>query len=148
MSTRARTTRIEDALGRLATDPNVWIATASPEGEPHLVPLSLAWIDGDVVVSTPTDTPTVRNVRQTGRARLALDSTADVVMIDTNAIALVLDDATPELVADYARRVGWDPRDESGSWSLLRLTPTRVQSWNSVAEIAGRTIMRNGHWLE
>lgn len=112
------------------------------------MPLSLAWINGDVVVSTPTDTPTARNVRQTGRARLALDSTADVVMIDTTAVALLLDDASPELVAEYATRVGWDPREESGSWSLLRLTPTRVQAWNSVAEIAGRTVMRDGEWLE
>lgn len=69
----------------LALDANVWIATASPGGLAHMVPLSLAWIDDQIVVATPTDTVTARNVATSGQARAALDSADDVVIFDTDA---------------------------------------------------------------
>jgi hypothetical protein len=147
MATRTRIERIGDVLERLATEPNVWVATASPDGVPHLVPLSLAWIDERVVVSTPAATPTARNAAATGRARLSLDSADDVAIIDAAVTVVDLDAADPELVAVYAGRVGWDPRHEAGAWSLLTLTPLRVQAWSGVDEISGRTLMRNGEWL-
>jgi hypothetical protein len=144
---RTRSERMEAALGRLATEANVWLATASPAGVPHLVPLSLAWIDGAIVVATPTSSATVRNATSSGRVRLSLDSADDVVIIDTTAAASDTVDVEPALLARYVERVGWDPRNEQGSWSLLSLTPTRVQAWNGVNEIDDRTIMREGVWL-
>ena len=146
MPSRSSQQRQTDAVGRLASDPNVWIATASPLGIPHLVPLSLAWIDDRIVVSTPTDTPTVRNAVATGRVRAALDSAADVVVIDCEVREISLAEADAELLATYVARVGWDPRQEPGEWSLLLLTPMRVQAWNGVPEIEQRTIMKRGIW--
>ena len=43
-------------------------------------------------------------------------------------------------------RTGWDPRDEDVPHVYLIATPTSMQAWNSLAEIDGRTIMRNGQW--
>lgn len=138
--------RIEDVLRRLAVDDNVWVATASMDGVPHLVPLSLAW-DGEVIlVATPTDSVTVRNAVASGRVRATLDSAADVVIFDTEATVTSLEEAGADEMSVYVSRVGWDPRDQQGDWSLLELTPTRVQAWNSVGEIDGRTIMRDGAW--
>ena len=147
MPARSIEQRISAVLRRLKSEPNVWIATASPAGVPHLVPLSLAWANGEILVTSPSETPTVRNVAATGRARAALDSTEDVVIIEAAASAASLD-AVPEASMDfYVSTVGWDPRVESGNWSMLTLRPRLIHAWNGIGEIDGRTIMRRGEWL-
>ncbi len=147
MANRSTEQRIAETLRRLGSDPNVWIATASPAGVPHIVPLSLAWIEERILVTTPSDTPTVRNVAVTGRARAALDSADDVVIIEAAATAARLDGIAADLIDLYVSRVGWDPRLEPGDWSLLTLRPRLIHAWNGVGEIEGRTIMRAGEWL-
>jgi Pyridoxamine 5'-phosphate oxidase len=145
---RSASQRRTDAIGRLETDVNVWVSTASFDGSPHMVPLSLAWDGVNVLVATPSTTPTARNASVTSKARVALDDASDVVIIDATVIVtdfLNVEDGVAEL---YAKRVGWDPRVETGEWSLLTLAPTRVQSWNSVSEIKDRTIMRRGAWID
>ena len=147
MANRTSSQRVNDALRRLRTEPNVWIATASLEGEPHLIPLSLAWVGDAIVVATPTDSPTVRNAMASGKARATLDSANDVVIVDAEVQVAEIDLADPSVVDAYIGRVGWDPRDNLGTWSILTLIPKRVQAWNGVNEIQGRTIMRNGVWV-
>ena len=45
-------TRKADTLALLATPAiDVWVATASAAGAPHLVPVSLAWVEERVVVA-------------------------------------------------------------------------------------------------
>ncbi len=146
MPGRARPQRREDAIHRLETERNVWVSTASPTGQPHLVPLSLAWDGTRILLSTPTDTVTVRNVLSNGLARVALDSAADVVIIDTTVEVVDIAAAADATVHGYVERVGWDPRLEGGEWSLLVLTPVRIQAWQSVGEIERRTLMSDGEW--
>lgn len=146
MANRTRSQRRNDALQRFQTEPNVWVATASSAGEPHLIPLSLAWVGDAIVVATPTDSPTVRNAGASGKARATLDNADDVVIVDAQVRVQDIDRVELSVVEDYIGRVGWDPRKNPGEWSILTLTPTRVQAWNSVEEIRGRTIMRGGVW--
>jgi hypothetical protein len=148
VANRSRDERRADALRRLETDANVWVATAGPDGSPHLVPLSLVWDGTRVLVATPTATPTVRNAVASGRARLALDSADDVVLIEAAAEVVDFESADEALTKPYVERVGWDPRDEPGTWSLILLTPRVVRAWNGVFEIAERTIMRDGAWID
>lgn len=130
------------------SDHNVWISTASPDGIPHLVPLSLAWLDDTIVVATPSTTPTARNAAATGRARAALDSADDVVIFDADVETHAFNEASDALIDGYIERVGWDPRDNPGHWSLLVLRPRTAHVWNGPAEIDGRTIIRDSHWLD
>lgn len=148
VSNRTAAERIKSAKRRLGEDDNVWIATASMNGEPHLVPLSLAWDGEAILVATPANTPTACNAAASGHVRATLDSTVDVVLLLTDAVVTSFSQVSEKEAAIYVNRVGWDPRDEPGEWSLLRLTPSRVQAWNSVNEIDGRTIMRDGVWVE
>ena len=67
MTDRSTGERAALARMRLESEANVWIASASAAGIPHLVPLSLAWIDEHIVVATPSDTPTARNAAANGR---------------------------------------------------------------------------------
>jgi hypothetical protein len=147
MPNRPAAVRISDTLARLETASAVWIATASAAGRPHLVPLSLAWHEGSILVATPTDTPTARNVEETGRARASLDSANDVVIIAGPALAQDYADLDELTKADFVTQIGWDPASSPGEWSLLTLTPRLIHAWRDEPEIKGRTIMRRGVWV-
>lgn len=140
-------TRKADTLAVLATPAiDVWVATASSAGDPHLVPLSLAWVDERVVVAVEPSSVTARNLATSGTARLAVGPTRDVVMIDAglDRVVDVRDDAA--LGEAYAAQADWDPRASDG-YAFLVLRPVRVQAWREADEIPGRTLMRDGTWL-
>ncbi len=147
MTTRPTVDRVADAQRRLASDVNVWIATASPEGLPHLVPFSLGWDGAHIQITTPGSTVTARNVTATGRARASLDDADDVVILDGPARVQPIDDVDSVVLAEFVQRLGWDPADNGGDWVLITLTPERVLSWNCLDEGEGRVIMRHGAWL-
>ena len=147
VSPRDPQTRKADTLAMLATPAiDVWVASASAAGEAHLVPLSLAWVDERAVIAVPETSVTARNLTATGRARLAVGPTRDVVMIDAvlDRAAGVDDDAA--LGDAYAAQADWDPRGDSG-YVFLVLRPVRLQAWREANEIAGRTLMRDGAWI-
>lgn len=148
MAPRSTHERIAHARERLASEANVWIATSSRQGNPHLVPLSLAWIENRIIVTTPIGTPTASNAGTTRRARAALDGADDVVIIDAAVEVTALEQAEDALIERYIAAVEWDPRQEQGAWAVLVLSPQRTQAWNGPAEISGRTIMRAGQWLD
>jgi pyridoxamine 5'-phosphate oxidase-like protein len=147
MTNRPTSARISATLERLNSESNVWVATSSVSGIPHLVPLSLAWYDDVILVATPSNTPTARNILATGRARASLDSAEDVAIFETVAETTSFADASEGTKAAYVSRVGWNPNDEAGDWSLISLTPRLIHAWNGVAEIQGRTIMQDGEWI-
>ena len=131
----------------LATEAiDVWVATASLDGAPHLVPLSLAWVDERVAVAVPSGSVTARNVLASGRARLAVGPTRDVVMIDATLDRAVAVPDDPSLAEAYAAQADWDPRNDAG-YVFLVFRPQRVQAWREADEMPGRTIMSNGEWL-
>jgi len=144
---RDRATRRADTLAMLGTPAiDVWVATASAAGAPHLVPVSLAWVGERVVVAVEASSVTARNLAASGVARLAVGPTRDVVMIDAlleEAVDVAADDALGEA---YVRQADWDPRGDEG-YVFLTLRPVRVQAWREANEIPGRTLMRHGRWL-
>jgi general stress protein 26 len=141
--------RKTDVLAKLeARHADCWVASASPSGKAHLVPLSFAWDGERIVLATEQSSPTARNITASNRARLALGGTRDVVMIDATLHEVVdLERASPELGDSYARQADWDPRAARGRYVFLLLRPEGIQAWREVDEIAGRTIMRAGAWL-
>jgi hypothetical protein len=144
---RDRETRKADALSMVATPAiDVWVATASATGSPHLVPLSLAWVGERVIIAVDESSVTARNLAASGEARLAVGPTRDVVMIDAvleRAVGVAADEA---LGAAYVAQADWDPRRSPG-YVFLVLRPVRVQAWREVNEIVGRDLMRDGRWL-
>jgi hypothetical protein len=146
---RSAAERRRDAEAILsARHADCWIATASPTGDAHLVPLSLAWVDGRVVLITPEATATVRNVVAMRTARVAAGATRDVVMVDVELEASApLADTAPAVLEAFAGQADWDPRTNPEGMVALILRPVRVQVWREADEIAGRTIMRDGRWL-
>ncbi|WP_243058386.1 pyridoxamine 5'-phosphate oxidase family protein [Nocardioides sp. SR21] len=144
---RDAATRKADTLRMWATpEIDVWVATASPEGEAHLVPLSLAWVEERFVVALQASARTARDLRANGRARLAVGPTRDVTMIDAVLEREVPVSEDAGLGVAYAAQADWDPRGSDG-YVFLVLRPERVQAWREADEIAGRTVMRRRSWL-
>ena len=84
---------------------DTWIATASAQGEAHLVPLSLSW-DGSSILflATEVGSATARNVAATGGARLAVGSGQGVVLIHASAITVPCDEADESRCATFASK--------------------------------------------
>jgi hypothetical protein len=142
---RASAQRRADTLARLEGDADVWVATASAS-QPHLIPLSLAWDGTHVILATPAASPTARNAAASGTVRLALGPSRDVTVIDATAEVIPCPDAPAPVASCYTARTGWDPRDEAVPHVFLITTPRVMRAWKSVAELTGRTIMRDGRW--
>jgi hypothetical protein len=138
--------RRADTLARLAGDLDVWVATARGD-VPHLIPLSFLWDGARLLLATPDNSVTARNLRATGRARLSLGTTRDVVVIEGTAESLPVA-AVPAATADaFAARTGFDPRTEPVRMAFIWITPRRVQAWRGENELPGRELMRDGEWI-
>jgi hypothetical protein len=144
---RSRAQRRHDTEHRLAHDVDLWVASASPDGTPFLVPLSFDWDGEALLLATPAKSPTGRNLAATGTVRLALGHTRDVVMIDGDVDVRAMDELAQENGDRFAARAGFDPRPLATPYLWFRVTPRRIQAWREVDELSDRELMRNGHWL-
>jgi hypothetical protein len=149
MAPAARTPsqRKQDTLNRLDHDTDAWVATAGPaNGTPHLVPLSFLWDGVTILIATPSTSVTSRNLQATGKARLGIGPTRDLIMIEgTVHTAQAATGIPPETGDAFAAKTGFDPR-ELTDYLYFRIRPQRVQAWREANELTGRELMRNGRW--
>ena len=138
--------RKRDTLEQLRGAVDLWVASAGEDGDAHLVPLSYYWDGSTLTVATVRASRTARNLIRSGRARVALGPTRDVVIIDGSVEAIALG-ADPALEDAHARATGFDPRTLAAEYVYLRITPHAIQAWREENELAGRDVMRNGRWL-
>jgi len=138
--------RKQDSLGRLEQDDDAWVATASADGVPCLVPLSFVWDRGTLLLATRRTNPTAVNVTPTGQVRVTLGHTRDVVLIDGTAEMVEGTDLPAESGDAFAAKLDWDLRGRP-SWVYLRVTPYAVKAWREENELAGRQLMLDGKWL-
>ena len=138
--------RKADTLRMLESAMDVWVATSDENGEPRLTPLSFAWFREHVVLATPQDSPTGRNLARGGLIRLAFGASRDVVLMDGHA-TYYPNGFVPEDIANVFATKVWDARKESQPFGFYVLKPNRIQAWREVNEIQGRTLMRRGEWM-
>jgi hypothetical protein len=144
---RSRAQRRRDTELRLTHDIDIWVASASAGGGPYLVPLSFDWEDDVLLVATPPDSPTGRNLAASRTVRLGLGHTRDVSMIDGDVERVQLDALSRERADRFAARTGFDPRGLATPYCWFRIRPRRIQAWREVDELPERELMRDGRWL-
>jgi general stress protein 26 len=150
MASAARTAsqRKQDTLHRLEHDIDAWVATAgSHGGAPYLVPLSFLWDGITLFIATPSSSPTSRNLRATGKVRLGIGPTRDLVLIEGTAHALAATEVPEEVGDAFAVKTGFDPRRLDSPYLYFRVHPLRIQAWREANELKGRELMRDGVWL-
>ncbi len=111
------------------------------------MPLSFDWDGAALLVATPADSPTGRNLAATRTVRLGLGDTRDVTMIDGDVEVLEIDALPQERGDRFATQTGFDPRALATRYLWFRISPRRIQAWREANEIAGRELMREGRWL-
>lgn len=99
--------RKRDILDRLTHDVDAWVATASPDGAPYLMPLSFLWDGTGLLMSTRSSNPTLVNLRARALAHVSLGQTRDVVLITGEAD--LLESISDELADSFAIKAGFDP---------------------------------------
>ena len=144
---RSRSQRKADTLEKLRSCVDLWIASATEEGQAYLVPLSYHWDGSTLTLATPRASRTARNLIRAGWARAALGPTRDVVIIDGSVEAIPIG-ANPVLEEGHARATGFDPRRLADEYVYLRITPHEIQAWREASELEGRHLMRRGKWLD
>ena len=145
---RSTRQRQQDALTRLAEDVDAWVATADGErGSPYLVPLSYLWDGSALFIAVPASSRTSRNLQGTGKVRIGIGPTRDVILIDGEAQALAAGELPVEVGDTFVVKTGFDPRQLDTPYLYFRITPRRVQSWREANELEGRELMRDGRWL-
>jgi hypothetical protein len=144
---RSRARRRCDTEHRLTHDVDVWVASASTDGAPYLVPLSFDWDGEALLMATPTDSPTGRNLATTRAVRLGLGHTRDVSIIEGDVEVLEIDALPQERGDRFVAHTGFDPRVQATPYRWFRIVPRRVQAWREVNELPGRELMRDGRWL-
>ena len=135
------------AVEHLRSNSNLWLATASDGRGPHLIPVSYCWDGTRLTTATFERSRTLKNVRAQPKVRVAVGSTGDVLMVDATATVVAVTDIDPETANEYAQAAGNDPRSVPG-FTYIQLAPERMQVWRGATEFAGRTVMRDGVWLD
>ncbi|TDE59670.1 hypothetical protein E1295_01890 [Nonomuraea mesophila] len=139
--------RRADTLGRLSSGFQMWLATGSDGRGAHLIPVAYVWDGSTLTTATFRRSRTVSNLRARPTARLAIGDTADVVLIDADAVLVDVPDIDVASAEAYAE-VSTDPRSSPDVFLYIRLRPKRILAWNSLAEFSGRTLMLDGSWLD
>ncbi|MEU8654528.1 pyridoxamine 5'-phosphate oxidase family protein [Streptomyces sp. NPDC048737] len=139
--------RLKDTRARLENDVDLWVATAGAAHGVHLIPLSYLWDGTAILVSTPRDSVTGRNLLADGRVRLGLGPTRDVVIVDGVAEPVDVAELGEESADAFAAKTGFDPRTLDEPYQYFRIRPRRIQAWREANELAGRSLMRDGAWL-
>jgi hypothetical protein len=145
---RSAEQRKKDTLHRLEHDVDAWVATAgSASGTPYLVPLSFLWNGSYLLFATPASSPTGRNLAATGRARVGIGPTRDVVLVDGTVQTVQPGELTEQDAELFAAKTGFDPRRLATPYLYFRVVPQRVQAWREADELDGRELMCDGRWL-
>ena len=117
------------AIERLARSHDYWLASASHDGEPHLMPVWAVWMGDALWFSCGNDSRKTRNLRADGRCSLATDDAAAPVVVQ--GVAEVVSDIAElhKLLdaenAKYGTNYGIDMLDPAMN-TCFRVRPAKV----------------------
>ena len=116
------------ALARLESEANIWLATVRPDGRPHLVPVWFAWHNEKVYACIEAGSVKAGNIRQNPRVSLALENGSQPVIAE--GMAVLLSPSWPEAIAAiFKAKYDWDIATDSQYDTLVEITPARWLSW-------------------
>jgi hypothetical protein len=110
---------------------DVWVARASADGAPNLVPLSFDWVGEARLVATPTNSPTGRNPAATRTVRLGLGHSRGASMIEGEVGVLEID-ALPQQRVTGSPRAPARPACAGRLVPLVAHLPAPHQAWREV----------------
>jgi nitroimidazol reductase NimA-like FMN-containing flavoprotein (pyridoxamine 5'-phosphate oxidase superfamily) len=105
-----------EARGRLEEAGTHWLATARPDGRPHVMPVLGVWVDGALSFSAGEASRKGKNLARDPRCVATVGSAALDLVVEGEA-AKVSDSARIHLVADaVASKYGWRETVRDGAF--------------------------------
>jgi hypothetical protein len=102
-------------LELFARSRNGWLASTRPDGRPHVAPLWVVTVDGQIWFSTPATTTKGRNLARDSRVALHVESGDDVAIVDGSAVR---GSAAPGVIGACAAKYGWTDLDADTFWTI------------------------------
>lgn len=121
-----------------------WLATVGPDGNPHVMPLGVLWIDGAFYFTSGAGTRKSRNLARNPHCVLTVATEAFDLVVEGKAVR-VTDDARLERVAAAYRAQGWPATVKDDSLTAEYSAPTAGPPPWDVYEVRPATIYALGN---
>ena len=124
------------ALERLQDSHNYWIATARPEGKPHLMIVWGIWLEDAFWFTTGSRTRKMKNLSAHSECIVGTEDADEAVIVEGIASVIEDVDARKRIVAIYDKKYGGDlgPLLESSGSLVIRVEPRVVFGFDEHAE--------------
>jgi nitroimidazol reductase NimA-like FMN-containing flavoprotein (pyridoxamine 5'-phosphate oxidase superfamily) len=123
-------------IERLTAAEGYWIATVTPDGRPHVVPIWGCFVGDDLYLETGApDTVKNRNLRANPSVFIHLDGVNDVVIVRGLAVEVRPDVELGEALAAamHGKYPGYKPAPDSwGEGGMWRIEPATVLAWREM----------------
>lgn len=119
-----------DVEAALAVARNYWIATVTPNGEPHTTPIWGVWRDGRLYFGIDAHSQKSRNLAAANTAVVHLESGDDVVILHCDVHAEDDPETAAAVLAAYASKYGL--ADDFSFDPVLVAVPYRGLAWREV----------------
>jgi hypothetical protein len=138
---------------RLVESRNYWVATAGPDGAPHVAPVWGVWVDGALWFGTEPTSAKGRNLARDDRLVVHLESGEEVVIVHGRVTTVALDQLDPAIaraVDDAYAAKYVDPEtdrpmrlsDSPEGSRFYRVAPGRCLGWLEHDFLRSRTRWR------
>jgi hypothetical protein len=111
------------------------VASASADGAPLLVPLSFDWDGEALLMATPTDSPTGRNLTATRAVRVGLGPHPRRVHDRGRSRGPEIDALLQQRGDRFGAHSGFEPRAPATPHRWSRISPRCIQAWREVNEL-------------
>jgi len=91
-----------------------WLATARPDGTPHVMPLGARWVDGAFYFTAGVTTRKAQNLVNNPHCVITVATRAFDLVVEGEA-AMVTDEAGIERIGDLYKSQGWQPSVRNGA---------------------------------
>jgi len=118
----------DTTLQRLQTEKTIWIATARPDGRPHLTPVWFAWFDEKIYICIPEKSVKARNFAKNPRVALSLEDGSHPVICE-GSVHPVAKPGPDEVRAIYKTKYDWDYVSDGEYGLLVEIEPVKWISW-------------------
>ena len=112
----------EEETRRAAQERNLWLATARPDGRPHLVPIWFAAVDDAWFVCVNPNSVKARNLQAEPRCTWSLENGDSALVFEGTARPAA---PSPAVAAAFRAKFDWDIEHDPDNDQLFELTPTR-----------------------
>jgi PPOX class probable F420-dependent enzyme len=96
------------AVERLQRSHDYWLATVTPDGAPHLMPVWAIWTDGELWFSSASGSRKARNLGAEPRCTISTDNPAEPVVVHGRARRITDRDALAAMLAAENAKYGTD----------------------------------------